>query len=88
MPARDGFIDEDTLTYFTVRLTQAPRDADSALDYVKRHATTPELSETVRHALLFETDVLWAQLDALHFAFVDPRFPPPRGYVPGGVENT
>ena len=82
MLARYDFIDEDTLTYFTARLTQAPRDADFALDYVKRHATTPELRETVCQALVFKTDVLWAQLDALHFAYVTPRIPPPGAFVP------
>ena len=82
MLSRYDFIDEDTLTYFTARLTQAPRDADFALDYVKRHASTPELRETVCRALLFKTDVLWAQLDALHFAYVAPRIPPPGAFVP------
>ena len=32
MLARDGFIDEDTLTYFTARVTRAPRNADISLD--------------------------------------------------------
>ena len=83
MLARYDFIDEDTLTYFTDRLTQAPRDADFALDYVKRNAGTPELRETVCQALLFKTEVLWAQLDALHFAYVSPRLPPPGAFAPG-----
>lgn len=87
MLARYDFIDEDTLTYFTARLTQAPRDADFALDYVKRHATTPELRETVCRALLFKTDVLWAQLDALHHAYVAPRLPPPGAFVPDDAED-
>ena len=82
MLARYDFVDEDTLTYFTARLTQAPRDADFALDYVKRHATSPDLRETVCRALRFKTDVLWAQLDALHFAYVAPRIPPPGAFVP------
>ena len=87
MLARYDFIDEDTLTYFTARLTQAPRDADFALDHVKRHATTPELRETVCRALLFKTDVLWAQLDALHFAYVAPRLPPPGAFVPDEMDD-
>ena len=83
MLARYDFIDEDTLTYFTARLTQAPRDADFALDYVKRHATTPELRETcLPGAPVFKTDVLWAQLDALYFAYVSPRLPPPGAFIP------
>jgi len=82
MLARYDFIDEDTLLYFSDRLTQAPRDANFALDYVKRHATTPELREAVCEALIFKTAVLWAQLDALHFAYVTPCLPPPGAFVP------
>ena len=87
MLSRYDFIDEDTLTYFTARLTQALRDADFALDYVKRNATSPELRETVCNALLFKTDVLWAQLDAIHFAYVAPGIPPPGAFVPGAGEE-
>lgn len=87
MLSRYDFIDEDTLTYFTARLTQAPRDADFALDYVKHHATTPELREKVCQALLFKTDVLWAQLDALYFAYVSPRLPPPGAFIPRREED-
>ena len=36
------FIGERAMQYFRRRLDQANRDADFALDYVKRHATTPE----------------------------------------------
>ena len=36
------FIGEQVMQYFSRRLDQADRDADFALDYVKRHATTPE----------------------------------------------
>ena len=54
----------ETLAYFDKRLTQAPRDADFALDYVKRHATTPELQQAALDALTFKCDVLWSQLDA------------------------
>jgi len=82
MLAQYGFIDEDTLSYFKARLTQAPRDADFALDYVKTNATTPELRDAVRAALVFKTDVLWAQLDALYFAYVSPKLPPPNAFIP------
>ncbi len=82
MLAQYDFVDEDTLSYFQARLTQAPRDADFALDYVKQHATTPELRENVCQALFFKTDILWAQLDALHFAYVEPKLPPPGAFIP------
>ena len=38
MLAGYSFITEDTLAYFTPRLTQAPQDVDFALGYVKTHA--------------------------------------------------
>jgi len=80
--AQYDFIDEDTLIYFPARLTQAPRDADFALDYVKTHADTVEKRQAVCDALIFKTDMLWAQLDALHFAYVDPKLPPPGAFIP------
>jgi len=80
--SRYDFIDEDALSYFQARLTQAPRDADFALDYVKTHADTAEKRQAVCDALVFKTDVLWAQLDALYFAYVDPKLPPPGAFVP------
>ena len=82
MLARYDFVDEDALRYFSARLSQAPRDADFALEYVKTHAETPAEREAVCQALLFKTDLLWAQLDALHFAYVEPRLPPPGAFVP------
>ncbi len=76
------FVDDDTLEYFTARLDQAPRDADFALDYVKRHARTEAERQAVCDALIFKTDVLWAQLDALYFAYVEPGLVPPGAFVP------
>ena len=82
MLAQYDFVDEDALSYFKARLTQAPRDADFALDYVKRKATTAELRDAVCAALVFKTDVLWSQLDALYFAYVAPKLPPPGAFIP------
>ena len=62
--------------YFSRRLTQAPRDADFALDYVKTHANTPAEREAVCNALIFKTNVLWVQLDALYHAYVEGHIPP------------
>ncbi len=76
------FITPDTLAYFTPRLTQAPRDSDFALAYVKEHARSVEQQQAVLSALRFKCDVLWAQLDALHFAYVEPGFIPPGAFVP------
>jgi pyrroloquinoline-quinone synthase len=77
------FVSQDTLAYFTPRLTQAPRDVEFALAYVKQNARTREEQEAVIAALRFKCDLLWAQLDALHFAYVEPRLPPPGAFRPG-----
>lgn len=83
MLANYDFIRPETLAYFTPRLTQAPRDVTFALDYVREHAVTAERQEAVLAALRFKCDVLWAQLDALHYAYVEPRLPPPGVFRPG-----
>ncbi len=82
MLANYDFIDARTLAYFNARLTQAPRDADFALDCVKREARTPEQQQAVLAALSFKCDVLWAQLDALYHAYVAPGHVPPGAFVP------
>lgn len=76
------FIDESVMKYFRRRLDQAPRDVSFALDYVKRHATTPAEQAAVKAALIFKCNVLWAQLDALYFAYVEPGFLPPGAFAP------
>ena len=76
------FIDEKVIAYFRRRLDQAPRDADFALDYVRRHALTPEQQQAALDALTFKTQVLWAQLDALYFAYVSPGMIPPGAFRP------
>lgn len=84
MLANYDFISEKTLAYFNARLSQAPRDADFALAYVKREARTPEQQEAVLAALVFKCDVLWAQLDALYHAYVEPGHAPPGAFIPEG----
>jgi pyrroloquinoline-quinone synthase len=82
MLANYDFVSADTLAYFTPRLTQAPTDVAFALAYVKKHADTPEKQAQVLDTLRFKCDVLWVQLDALHFAYVAPRLVPPGAFVP------
>jgi pyrroloquinoline-quinone synthase len=79
------FISRDTLAYFTPRLTQAPTDVAFALSYVKEHADTPEKQGLILDTLRFKCDVLWAQLDALYFAYVEPKLIPPGAFVPGAA---
>jgi len=78
------WITADMLSYFTPRLSQAARDSDFALNYVKEHADTSERQQQVIAALRFKCDVLWAQLDALYFVYVSPRLAPPGVFVPEG----
>jgi len=65
-----SFVSEEMVAYFRRRLDQAPRDAGFALAYVREHADTAEKRHAVARALIFKCDVLWAQLDALHHAYV------------------
>ena len=65
------FVNPDIMSYFSRRLTQAPRDAGFALEYVKANAKTPAEREAVCNALIFKTNVLWVQLDALYHAYVE-----------------
>jgi pyrroloquinoline-quinone synthase len=82
MLANYDFITEETLAYFTPRLTQAPQDVDFALRYVKAEAKTRIDQEKVLAALRFKCDVLWTQLDALYLAYVEPGLIPPGAFVP------
>ena len=71
------------MAYFNRRLEEAPKDVKFGLDYVRREARTPEQQQGVIEALLFKTDVLWVQLDALYAAYVEPGHIPPGAFVPG-----
>ena len=77
------FADDKTLSYFRKRLDQAPRDVAFGLAYVLREARTAEQRQGVIDALIFKTDVLWAQLDALYHAYVEPGHIPPGAFMPG-----
>lgn len=82
MLANYDFVDKKALSYFDKRLFQAPRDANFAIEYVKREARLPHQQQAVLRALEFKCDVLWAQLDALHHAYVDPGHVPPGAFRP------
>jgi coenzyme PQQ biosynthesis protein C len=82
MLANYAFVTRETLAYFDKRPPLAKRDSDFALDYVRRHATTPETQAAVLAALEFKCDVLWAMLDALYHAYVAPKHVPPGAFMP------
>ena len=70
------------LDYFQGRMTQAPEDAAFALAWVIKHARNREEQELALNALRAKCDILWAMLDALYFAYVQPGWPPPGAFVP------
>jgi pyrroloquinoline-quinone synthase len=65
------WIDPRGLAYFRARLTQAPRDAEHALQVVVEHCRTPEQRAAAVAALSFKCDVLWSMLDAIDRAYPD-----------------
>ena len=68
------------LDYFEARLTQAPEDAKFAVNYVYEAARTRAEQELAVQALRDKCDILWAQLDAVYFAYVQPGWPPPGAF--------
>ena len=74
------------LAYFDARLTQAPEDVAFALAWVTEQARTRAEQELAVGALRAKCDILWAQLDAIYFAYVAPGWPPPGAFRPDGGE--
>ena len=68
------------LDYFEARLDQAPEDARFALQWVTEHAITRAEQELVIHGLTSKCDILWVQLDAIYFAYVQPGWPAPGAF--------
>lgn len=77
------FADDSSLSYFKTRLKEAPKDVAFGLAWVLDHADTREKQDAAANALIFKTDVLWSQLDALWSAYVEPARIPPGGWQPG-----
>lgn len=77
------FANETTISYFKHRLTEAPQDVAFGLSWVLDHAVTSADQDAAANALIFKTEVLWAQLDALSSAYVEPGRIPPGAWRPG-----
>lgn len=76
------FADDSSLAYFRNRLKEAPKDVAFGLAWVLDHADTAEKQDAAAKALIFKTDVLWSQLDALWGAYVEPARIPPGAWKP------
>lgn len=83
-----AFANDDTLSYFRHRLKEAPRDVGFGLNYVLDNARTRDEQLRCVRALTLKTELLWAQLDALYYAYVSPGFIPPGKFVPEGSTAT
>ncbi len=68
------------LDYFKARMHQAPEDSTFATNHVYENAKTRAEQELAIQALRDKCDILWAQLDALYFAYVQPGWPPPGAF--------
>lgn len=75
------------LDYFQGRLTQAPEDAEFALAWVVKHSRSRDDQERSLAALRAKCDILWAMLDALYFAYVQPAWPPPGAFRPADMRE-
>ncbi len=81
--ANYAFANEASMAYFKNRLREAPKDVAFGLSWVLDHADTGEKQDAAAAALIFKTEVLWAQLDALDGAYVIPARIPPGAWQPG-----
>jgi pyrroloquinoline-quinone synthase len=69
-----AFANDNALSYFRQRLKEAPQEVGFGLSYVLDNADTVEKQNAAIGALIFKTNILWSQLDALYFAYVAPGF--------------
>lgn len=76
------FANAESLSYFQNRLKEAPQDVAFGLKWVLNHAVTPADQDAAANALIFKTEVLWAQLDAMWSAYVEPGRIPPGAWQP------
>lgn len=67
------WIDRAGLAYFRSRLTQAPRDAEHALEVVTAYCRSQPEQAGALAALSFKCDVLWSMLDAIERSSADGR---------------
>lgn len=82
--AHYDFADQESLAYFSTRLREAPEDVRFGLAYVLDHAQSRAQQQACCAALTLKTEILWAQLDALYYAYVVPGHIPPGAFDPVG----
>jgi pyrroloquinoline-quinone synthase len=70
------WVSRDMLAYFRSRVPRARRDAEQAIDFVARQATTYELQARCVAALVRKTEILWHLLDCVYAAYIEPGWGP------------
>jgi pyrroloquinoline-quinone synthase len=71
-PQHYSWVRPEALDYFKSRLTQAPRDSQQGLRLVLTHCTTVETERRAFEALAFKLELLWAMIDTIHQAYLEP----------------
>ena len=69
------------MAYFKKRINQDRRDVEFGREWVINNALSRS-DQAVLNAVKFKTEVLWSQLDALYYAYVDPMNIPPGAFIP------
>ena len=72
-PQHYPWVRPEALDYFKSRLTQAPRDSQYGLRIVQTHCTTVETQRRAFEALAFKLELLWAMIDTIHHAYLEPE---------------
>jgi len=71
-PQHYPWVRAEALEYFRSRLTQAPRDSQQGLRLVLTHCTSVETQRRAFEALAFKLELLWAMIDTIHHAYLEP----------------
>ena len=71
-PQHYPWVRPEALDYFKSRLTQAPRDSQQGLRLVLTHCTTVDTQRRAFEALAFKLELLWAMIDTIHHAYLEP----------------
>src|SRR5262249_790295 len=70
------WVDPVMLGCFRSRVTRARLDSNEAVEFVDRHATSPDVQDRCVQALVDKTQILWKLLDSVYAAYVKPKLAP------------
>ena len=64
------WIPAEAYEYWEWRIEAEPKDTEEALAILRNYVRTPEDQRRCLEALIFKTEVLWSQLDAIYLEYV------------------